>query len=659
MGNFISVYRVRPSEPEDAANSDDAASDADVQLEASDVQDLFGQSAAGGLGEFAGDVQTSRRQGLFHSACDDANKTWGAADLATQATADLPCLEYDLDAARRDAKRSQKKGTWRAWKHRVEAVVRRWLEDVSQRCNAEQHGFLKMVAQRVLQEEASTALHGEPIATDAEPLRWVLHGGPGTGKSHVLRLLKSELFESVLGWRRGVEFEVVALQATMADALDGDTIHHALSLGVFTDDDENSLNKQMELAQRALRWRWLLLDEFSMVSAELLARLEMKCRDVVRDACANKFYNGTHVQRPFGGLNVLLSGDLWQLEPPSGTFLGTLPTALLEEGQVRRGPTTAYGQLLVWGGAEHGVQGVTELVTRERTKDAWLQDVQAQLRVGHLTADTRAFLHGAPTSVPGSWLRDDVGCGNASCRALVNACTPSDILKKECSICTVGRQTRRRVARGPGDAAYHSQFHDAAAIFATNDVKHHVNKVRAAAYARERKVLLVLLPAKDCISAPALREKPDLKKCKKQWLKRHDRNCGGLYGLLPLCFGMPVRLTDHLDRSEKSLLKGRLGTVQGWQSRSGTDIGQVGPLRVFKKGPDVVWVKFAGCKDSWQLEGVPVAGVSGISSSSVLVLGPRPQAPCSPRCPSASTARARLCSHSTQRSGNDAGRRYP
>ena len=198
VGNFISVYRVRPSEPEDAANSDDAASDADVQLEASDVQDLFGQSAAGGVGEFAGDVQTSRRQDLFHSACDDANKTWGAADLATQATADLPCLEYDLDAARRDAKRSPKKGEARARveasvaqraEHvesmeatRVEAVVCRWLEDVSQRCNAEQHGFLKMVAQRVLQEEASTALHGEPIATDAEPLRWVLHGGPGAGK---------------------------------------------------------------------------------------------------------------------------------------------------------------------------------------------------------------------------------------------------------------------------------------------------------------------------------------------------------------------------------------------------------------------------------------------------------------------------------------------
>ena len=443
----------------------------------------------------------------------------------------LPTLEYDLAAAKKAAKQSQQRGNTHARLYtntsehdatarqtatkNVEVEIGRWLENVSTRCNTEQHGFLRMVAERVLQEEAETFTSGQPVSETSEPLRWVLHGGPGTGKSHVLRLFKQELFESVLGWRRGVDFEVVALQATMADALEGDTIHHALSLAVFRDDDEGSLKKQMDLAHRALRWRWLLLDEFSMVSAELLARLEMKCRDIVRDGCRQKRYAGSHIERPFGGLNVLLSGDLWQLEPPSGTFLGTLPTALLEEGNVRRGPTTAYGQLLVWGGAEHGVQGVTELVTCERTTDIWLQEVQAQIRVGNLDADSHAFLHGEPTSVPGSWLRNDVQCGNSACRDLKDSCSPWQIQDKECKICTRERETRRRVARGPTDEQYRLQFDRAAAIFATNDIKHHVNKVRAAAFARERHLPLVLLPAKDYISAPALRERPDLKKCKK------------------------------------------------------------------------------------------------------------------------------------------------
>ncbi|CAE7502899.1 pfh1 [Symbiodinium pilosum] len=335
----------------------------------------------------------------------------------------------------------------------------------------------------------------------------------------------------------------------------------------------------------------------------------MKCRDVVRDACTRKCYSGSYVQRPFGGLNVLLSGDLWQLEPPSGTFLGALPTALLEEGHVRRGPTTAYGQLLVWGGPEHGVQGMTELLTCERTTDAWLQEVQAQVRVGNLSADMRAFLHGQPTTVPGSWLRGDVGCGNPACRTLRDTCSPRQIQENECGVCANERKTRRRVARGPEDDAYRLQFDKAAAIFATNDTQRHVNKVRAAAFARERKFALALLPARDCISAPALREKPDLKKCKKHWLKHHDRHCGSLHGLLPLCVGMPVRLTEHLDRSEKSLLKGRLGAVKGWQSENGLDVARVGSMRVFKTCPDVVWVEFHGENATWQLDGVPAAAV--------------------------------------------------
>ena len=227
-------------------------------------------------------------------------------------------------------------------------------------------------------------------------------------------------------------------------------------------------------------------------------------------------------------------------------------------------------------------------------------------------------------AVPGSWLRGDVTCGQVLCRALAGTCAPTEILTRECSVCSEERKTRRRVARGPGDAAYHAQFRDAAAVFATNDVKHHVNKVRAAAFARERNTPLVMLPA----SAAALREKPDLKKCKKQWLKRHDRNCGSLYGLLPLCIGMPVRLTEHIDRSEKSLLKGRLGTVKGWQSRSKIDISQLGPVKVFNKSPGVVWVEFSGQNTSWRLDGVFTARSSSLpnhASSSILVAGPRPQ----------------------------------
>ena len=72
---------------------------------------------------------------------------------------------------------------------------------------------------------------------------------------------------------------------------------------------------------------------------------------------------------------------------------------------------------------------------------------------------------------------------------------------------------------------------------------------------------------------------------------------------------MPVRLTERLDRDEKSLLKGRVGTVKGWQSENGVDIAPIGSMHVFRKSPDVIWVDFADATTTWQLDGVPATAV--------------------------------------------------
>ena len=66
--------------------------------------------------------------------------------------------------------------------------------------------------------------------------------------------------------------------------------------------------------------------------------------------------------------------------------------------------------------------------------------------------------------------------------------------------------------------------------------------------------------AKDHPTLDALRAHPDLPTKKLEWLKRHDRESGDLYGVLPLMKGMPVAMTDHFDRSiDKRILKGRVG----------------------------------------------------------------------------------------------------
>ena len=64
------------------------------------------------------------------------------------------------------------------------------------RANEKQKEIINKVTRRVIEQERS--LHN-PLQKRGEPLLWLLHGGPGTGKSHVIRMIKEELFEKKIG----------------------------------------------------------------------------------------------------------------------------------------------------------------------------------------------------------------------------------------------------------------------------------------------------------------------------------------------------------------------------------------------------------------------------------------------------------------------------
>ena len=98
---------------------------------------------------------------------------------------------------------------------------------------------------------------------------------------------------------------------------DGNTIHHACGIPVNRrgDGNDDHLQRQQGVAKRVLQWRWLIIDEISMVSAKLLADVDLKLRDVIRRIGTEKL-DDAGGDRPFGGLNVLCVGDFWQLDPP-------------------------------------------------------------------------------------------------------------------------------------------------------------------------------------------------------------------------------------------------------------------------------------------------------------------------------------------------------
>ena len=88
------------------------------------------------------------------------------------------------------------------------------------------------------------------------------------------------------------------------------------------------------------------------------------------------------------------------------------------------------------------------------------------------------------------------------------------------------------------------------------------------------------------------------------WLQRHDREAGGLYGALPLCIGMPVAATDHLDR-ERGVLRGCSGRVCGWTHDIPTaePSKQDGEVRFWTKLPTAVYVRFK-TKRQWHVQGI-------------------------------------------------------
>ena len=255
--------------------------------------------------------------------------------------------------------------------------------------------------------------------------------------------------------------------------------------------------KQIEVAKRVLQWRWLIIDEISMVSAKLLAEVDVRLRAAVRQVGTQKC-GSDMIDRPLGGLNVLRCGDFWQLDPPEGGFLADIPTHVIQAGRkYKAAPTITHGQALFWSGPANGMQGVTELVQCERCEDKWLLEVQSEFRNGNLSENNHAFLHGRPTTVPGIVIGGVATCGHSVCQDMLH-CRPRNqnsgrrkataddymVLQNECAVCKEERRSRCRIAQSAEDLK--GKCETAPAIFANNDVKYDNNKTRAQKYANDK-----------------------------------------------------------------------------------------------------------------------------------------------------------------------------
>ena len=345
--------------------------------------------------------------------------------------------------------------------------LRQWLESdrVRRGTNAKQHEFLELVLDRIL-VEAGLLPPEESSRQTNDPLVWLLHGPPGTGKSHVLGFVR-ELF-ALIGYVYGLDYEVMAYQAVNAADLQGKTIH-----GAFGFDISVSAGKPVseEKAKCMANWRWLILDEISLTDAKLFGKCEQRLQAVMPNANEWK-RDGNGTIRPFAGVNVILTGDFHQLPPPAGHYLAHVPRCH-QDPNCEKKPDDAFadhGKQLLWCGA---VQGVTELEERERCKDEWWNQVVDEMRAGCLSETTHKYLHGEP--VPG------------------------------CTLSEEEKASRRRVITSMEDPRLkEDRFKEAVAIVANNDARYQINKDRARRYSKAAGTPLYWATARDSASSAAL-----------------------------------------------------------------------------------------------------------------------------------------------------------
>ncbi len=129
-----------------------------------------------------------------------------------------------------------------------------------------------------------------------------LTGAAGTGKTYLINRFIRHARE------HGITIAVTASTGIAATHIGGMTIHSWSGMGIrdtLTDEDIDVIVSREYLAKRFAKTHILIIDEISMLSWVFLSNLDRLLRSV------------RFSQEPFGGMQVILVGDFFQLPPVS------------------------------------------------------------------------------------------------------------------------------------------------------------------------------------------------------------------------------------------------------------------------------------------------------------------------------------------------------
>jgi hypothetical protein len=299
-----------------------------------------------------------------------------------------------------------------------------------------------------------------------EALLRLIHGLPGSGKSKLLKWLRT-YFEDVLKWTAEVHFVFLAPLNSMAANIDGATVHSWGNVA-FVDrrgvEIKSRASEPESMAVRAAKnskLRFVVIDECEAAGIKLLGELV----ESIKEGKRNPF--------GYGGVHFLFSGDFWQLPPvgekaimhnPMLAMNTATPTLILDTFWLPPDtpgnyPLQEWPQLQT----EKPYPRVLHLSVNMRSgKDKWFSAVLDACRLGALDMEDYCFLHGQPTRHCGSWVSLPEApyslCGNDSCKKFFEATGITngikvenwkqhwqEILQIECAICARERKRRKRV----------------------------------------------------------------------------------------------------------------------------------------------------------------------------------------------------------------------
>jgi hypothetical protein len=363
------------------------------------------------------------------------------------------------------------------------------------------------------QERAFRIIANHAISENPEQLRMYLGGMGGTGKTQVIKALSCFFKQRNEAHR----FVIVAPTGTAAALLGGSTYHSTFGIN-----DRSGIGRLGHVKEKLKGVEYVFFDEVSMLSARDMYRINLQLSKVFDVADA-----------PFGGLNLVFSGDFAQLPPAVGgehvslysRTIGTVATDMKSQEE-------AVGKAL-W----HQITTVVILRENMRQKKQSAEDGKLRTCLENMR---------------------------------YKACTPDDIafLRTRTSSSVPGRPS-----------ICHEQFRNVSIITGTNLYKDEINRLGAIRFAQETGQSLTDFFSDD--SPRVTQADPDDVKGVKRVAELTSEMKDGLWsqppsstdkhiaGKLSLCVGLPIMIRYNF-ATEMCMTRGQEGFVHGWQSKIGS-----------------------------------------------------------------------------------------